>query len=310
MLRTTALAATVAMSSATAQAASVWEDYSSFWVLGDSLSDTGNLANATGGAVPGPAYFNNRFSNGPIWADYISRRFAGAGKATGSAAFGGATAATNADTIPDLLAQTGIYRAISAGSRGARPLVALWFGGNDIGNTAGTGTAAAAASSAATAIIDQAIGLLDTATDFLILNLPDVGATPRFQFTDPAAAAEATAATNVFNAQLTSDLARLSAAGGSATLVDLPSLETTVAQFGILNTTQPCLLNGALLCTDQQLAVSQYFDPFHPTAAVHRIIGQQALSQFGAVPVPASAPLMLLGLGLAGWVTRKRKQKA
>jgi len=75
MLRTTALAATVAMSSATAQAASVWEDYSSFWVLGDSLSDTGNLANATGGAVPGPAYFNNRFSNGPIWADYISRRF-------------------------------------------------------------------------------------------------------------------------------------------------------------------------------------------------------------------------------------------
>ena len=40
--------------------------------FGDSLSDTGNVAIVTNGAVPPPAfYFNGRFSNGPIWLDQL-----------------------------------------------------------------------------------------------------------------------------------------------------------------------------------------------------------------------------------------------
>ena len=151
---------------------------------------------------------------------------------------------------------------------------------------------------------------MDTALDFLIFNLPDVGATPRFQFTDLGAAAVGTAASQGFNDKILVELDRLKAAGGNVTLVDLPSLTSDLSRFGIFNTTTPCLVGGVLVCTEQQLAASQFFDGFHPTAAAHRVIGEQALSQFGAVPVPASAPLMLLSLGLVGFAARKRRRRA
>jgi len=122
----TVAATTTLVLSTSAQAMSAWDDYSSFWVLGDSLSDTGNLAAATGGAFPGPAYYENRFSNGPIWADFFLDRFIAAGKPAASIAFGGATATTNLDTIPDIGAQSLILRAQSVGLLGARPLMAIW----------------------------------------------------------------------------------------------------------------------------------------------------------------------------------------
>jgi len=42
--------------------------FSSLFVFGDSLSDTGNVSILTGGAFPDPSqpYFNGRFSDGPI----------------------------------------------------------------------------------------------------------------------------------------------------------------------------------------------------------------------------------------------------
>ena len=46
--------------------------YSTLYVLGDSLSDTGNLFDATSNQLPQqPDYFNGRFSNGPIYAEFL-----------------------------------------------------------------------------------------------------------------------------------------------------------------------------------------------------------------------------------------------
>src|SRR5262249_12459629 len=43
-------------------------------VFGDSLSDAGNAALATGGALPDPTlYYHGRFSNGPIWVDTLAK---------------------------------------------------------------------------------------------------------------------------------------------------------------------------------------------------------------------------------------------
>lgn len=48
--------------------------YSSLTVFGDSLSDTGNIFIATGGAQPpsNQPYFNGRFSDGPVWVDTLA----------------------------------------------------------------------------------------------------------------------------------------------------------------------------------------------------------------------------------------------
>ncbi|KAJ9075901.1 hypothetical protein DSO57_1031228 [Entomophthora muscae] len=41
-------------------------------VFGDELSDTGNLFKATNFTTPDPNYFfQGRFSNGPVWSDFI-----------------------------------------------------------------------------------------------------------------------------------------------------------------------------------------------------------------------------------------------
>ena len=46
--------------------------YSAIYAFGDSLSDVGNVFLGTGGAEPAPPYFAGRFSNGPIWLDYLA----------------------------------------------------------------------------------------------------------------------------------------------------------------------------------------------------------------------------------------------
>ena len=46
--------------------------FSNLVVFGDSLSDVGNIAQATFGIYPGSAYYSNRFSNGPVWVETLS----------------------------------------------------------------------------------------------------------------------------------------------------------------------------------------------------------------------------------------------
>ena len=43
-------------------------------VFGDSLSDIGNIDDATFGVVPGSSYFSGRFSNGPAWVERLAER--------------------------------------------------------------------------------------------------------------------------------------------------------------------------------------------------------------------------------------------
>ena len=46
--------------------------FSQFVVLGDSLSDIGNMADATFDLFPGDYYFGDRFSNGPVFVEALS----------------------------------------------------------------------------------------------------------------------------------------------------------------------------------------------------------------------------------------------
>lgn len=46
--------------------------FDNLYIFGDSLSDTGNIFNLTGGAFPPPPYAAGRFSNGDVWVDYLA----------------------------------------------------------------------------------------------------------------------------------------------------------------------------------------------------------------------------------------------
>ena len=46
--------------------------FSRIIIFGDSLSDTGDFFQRTGGLVPPPPYADGRFSNGPLWIEYLA----------------------------------------------------------------------------------------------------------------------------------------------------------------------------------------------------------------------------------------------
>lgn len=46
--------------------------FSRIVAFGDSLSDIGNFYRLTGGVLPPPPYDNGRFSNGPLWIEYLA----------------------------------------------------------------------------------------------------------------------------------------------------------------------------------------------------------------------------------------------
>src|SRR6516165_9035563 len=104
-------------------------------IFGDSLSDTGNVAIATGGAIPNPAlYFQGRFSNGPIWVDALAQELGEPAVRPSLAggldyAFGGATVAFQNqpppfNAFPRVPQQVGQY--LAGHTPAAKDLMVVW----------------------------------------------------------------------------------------------------------------------------------------------------------------------------------------
>lgn len=294
-----------------ASAASLAGAYSSFWALGDSLSDNGNLFAATAGANPAsPPYFNGRFSNGPVWAEAVAADFAVAG----NFAFGGANAVADADPIPDLGLQLGAFGLTAPAVMGARPLASLWFGANDQFGALDTLAAGGAASTAAVgeaaadAVIAGAQALAGLGvSDFLIFNLPDLGAIPAFAATPLSGAA--TAGATAFNTRLDAGIDGLRTAGLRVAEVDAFALFNALladpAAFGVTEATTPCIIPGVRVCTEAEAMQLAFFDPVHPNATIHARLAAEARAALAPVPLPAAGWMLLAALGALA--TRARR---
>lgn len=327
-----------------AQASTVTDAFTSFWALGDSLTDNGNLPLAVFAAGrPGApiaategqaAYFAPgdapRFSNGRTFAEYVSAAFEAAGRPTGNLAHGGAEAAEPADPL-DLtpgLAQQRQDLAQESARFGSRPLVSILMGANDIfAGLAGPdplANAIGAAVKAADAVAETA-RVLGTggARDFLIANLPDLGKTPAFALFQPQAAFLASAATATFNARLAVNIAALEADGLNVIALDifgqLDGIIADPAAFGFGDAAVPCLFPNAAVagafgqapvCSDGQSLSRLFFDAVHPNRLAHAQIGQLALDRIGAelapIPLAGSLPLLLTGVGAMVALRRRR----
>jgi thermolabile hemolysin len=166
----------------------IWEraataaPFSSLFVFGDSLSDVGNISQATFGTTPGQYYSNGRFSNGPVYAESLAT---GLGLPTlarsttggNDFAYGGAqttgTGGFEGLFIRDIDEQ--VTQFLSSRTANATSLFLIFAGANDLigGQTNMTVPINSLANS---------INRLVTAgaRQFLVFNLPPLGSTPRY----------------------------------------------------------------------------------------------------------------------------------
>ena len=292
------------------QAGAQGSRYTSVVVFGDSLSDTGNVAHLTqakyGIRVPGPVadYTDGRFTDGfdtlpaartdtGVWVEQLAGLLP-AHPAVKDSLDGGRNyafgfARTIGGTDPLTFGQGNAYSVTidNVGQQitdylATRPhitsgtLFVLWSGAIDVLNASGPGDIVDAA-------IHQAVNiqrLIDAgATDFLVLNLPPLGLTPRLN-TLPALAASANEGAQIFNSTLSVNLDILPWLNWGRRLrihrVDVNRLVTDVVahpvSFGLMNVHE--MAQGNFVVNPDTYL---FWDDLHPTTQGHEIIAVAAL---------------------------------
>ncbi len=326
------------MSSSKSMAADL--NFSQFFVLGDSLSDTGNTFTATGGTIPvptttsgQPAYFQGRFSNGPIWVDDFGQQigkqptpFASLGLSPSLDGKNGVNFAAGAaqtglsstfpgikGNIPGVVGQVGLFRQSVPVDPNA--IYSIYGGANDyiFDNTNVSQVVGNLASS---------IGLLAQggAKNLLVFNLPDIGESPFAKvrnLTQPL-----NALTQEHNRQLAVAIDNLRTLNPLLNIysVDVNTLFKTVrsnpGQFGFTNVNDACVTGNSLSATSVCDNPNDFlfFDDVHPSSRAHSLIASAALASvksYGkSIPEPSMGigVLTLAGLGTVKVLKRKSKK--
>ncbi|MEO1794386.1 MAG: SGNH/GDSL hydrolase family protein, partial [Pseudomonadota bacterium] len=221
---------------------------------------------------------------------------------------------------------------------GDNPLVAIWYGANDVfasldtlaevdpTDPAAQAAAAAAALFEATETAKAVANIVGTLADFplfdfndfVVLNLPDLGAIPAYNTTPLAGAA--TQLSTAFNLQLVAELAALEAGGNDIEVIDVFSLIGGLTQGQILpeltNVSEACLVPPTLDDTGNPTSPGSFcgipneyafFDPVHPTTIVHAELSQRVRA--AVIPLPATLPLALGALCILS-LTGRRFQRS
>ena len=308
-MKTYLIGAVIAVCTATSSFASTLTNtFTSFIVLGDSLSDNGNLVPF--GAAPPPPYFDGRFSNGPVWNEAIAAEFTAAGLLSQNFAFGGATTVGGGFAPPSLDEQAVLSFSIPPAALGNNPLFSIWAGANDLFGALSLGdsllvhaAAVTAANNVANTISALSLGGVD---DFLVFNLPDLGLSPAYL-----GDSNASLATTTFNQQLASNLLGLETAGLNIIEVNIAALfldaVNNSSSFGLTNATDACIANFGACDPTSWL----FWDTVHPTAFGHELVQAEVRAvldaELSAVPVPAALPLLFAGIAALGLFGRRPK---
>lgn len=253
------------------------------YVFGDSLSDMGNVSKLTKGVTPpSPPYSRGRFSNGPIWVEYLARKLKLSPNPSTNFAFAGATTGTRNNTgsngtlaVPALLPQVKDFTAAHPNAD-PKALYILWAGTNDY--LEGVTNPALPLKN-----LSEAVRLLAAAgaQNILVVDLPDLGKLPVTLNTP--AASTLNGLTRAHNSGLSKSLNTLSQQLDSDThvmLLDVNSLFNQAiadpAKFGFTSVTAPCLANS-IVCANPNKFL--FWDNIHPTTATHRFLAELAFSK-------------------------------
>jgi phospholipase/lecithinase/hemolysin len=261
-------------------------------VFGDSLSDVGNISQATSGVFPGPYYYNGRFSNGPVYAETLTTGLGLAALSPSTAggndfAYGGAqtsgTGGLDGAFIKDLDEQVDEF--VSTRAADPKSLFEVFSGANDLIN-------GQTSVNAPVATITAQIGRLVTAgaTQFFVPNLPLLGDTPRFNG-NVATQLQYNTLTTQFNTALSAALDNLQSENSALTFFrfdvaglfqDLRSNPSAYGFTNVTNSAAPGLTSGTLLYNKNKIVPNPnqyvFWDDLHPTTSVHAIFAQRALA--------------------------------
>ena len=238
--------------------------FSDLIVFGDSLSDNGNVS---------------RFSNGPVWVEWMA---AAMGLELRPARSGGtnyatAGARTHGGSM-DVLAQTAAFLN-HRGDADPKAFYVVFAGANDL--------LASPCQARNTSVVRQAaeamgsvVGRLAAAgaVNILVPNLPDVGRAPVVRAQGADCAESARRLTRMYNAALEEVLTALETSKHIRLYrLDVFSLAEQVFAdpkgAGFRNVTAPC--------QGQACECALFWDWLHPTTAAHDLLAQQALEILG-----------------------------
>lgn len=266
-------------------------EFKNIVVFGDSLSDNGNFFALNGSYPPAP-YYQGRFSDGPVWFEYLTKDLGVSGLALDYAHGGAMTGNSNvSDDIensiefPGFSDEVDAYLSVAATSRAypggfAMPedtLFIIWIGANDFWNVSDPADALAKINVAASNVQSAMSKLIDAgASKFLIFTLPDLGKTPDFN-KNQVTSAQGTQIATGYNQAIGQAIAGTKAVYPNITIEEVDSFAMlsgftdNAATLGLINTT-----DSKFNKSDGTVAEGNYlfWDGVHPTTFTHKLIAK------------------------------------
>ena len=272
-------------------------DYQNIVTFGDSLTDSGNLFLVTSDTPNSYYYKDGRFSNGPIWAEYLSSRLGINGRFLLASsnqenisertffnnAFGGAETGSDASP-PGFLTQINLWKQYGLFIP-ENSLCIVWIAANDILNWLSDNTEIDGAEEVVNTSVENIItGLTDLvenlyATDIMVINLPDLGRTPRFNYYGTELASNIS---NLFNNTLKTELELFSGNNPIIKLIQMDILSImdkifrNPSNYGIQNITDAAIYYESFqMEVFDNIGKFLFWDPIHPSTQTHKIISDQ-----------------------------------
>lgn len=281
------------------------------YVFGDSLSELGNSFDAIG--VPPAPYVDGRFSNGPVWVEYLADDLNIDTNRQTNFAFGGANTGTDNTLIPGVQGLPGLQQQINSftathASADPNALYIVWAGANDYLGGGVTDPNVPVSNLSAAVSTLATVG----AKNIMVVNLANLGQLPGTSGNSQTASG-LNALTQSHNALLDARLGVLSQdANVNIMALDVNSLFSRAInnpeEFGFTNVTESCLTLTSI-CTEQEKYL--FWDAIHPTTTAHELIGELAYSALQPEPVPEPNHELgvLVAVGVGATVLKYKQRK-